>query len=88
VLIALYLTTYPSPLAGIGVMGRRPGPGVNKKGCTPKPVNRPKGALALVRVGRRSAPARRLYECRVEQVRFGASEVLQFDAQLIAVYFP
>jgi len=32
----------PSPY-GIGVMGRRPGPEVNKERCTSKPMNRPKG---------------------------------------------
>jgi len=34
--------------SGRGVMGRRPGLGVNKEGCTPKPVNCPKGTLALL----------------------------------------
>jgi len=33
----------PSPLVGIGVMGRRPGPGVNGERCTPKPPHPNKG---------------------------------------------
>jgi len=47
-LIRYSITSSPS---GIGVMGRKPGPEVNGKRCTSKPMNRPKGGTLALQDG-------------------------------------